>query len=172
MPALTLIAALALGRGDMQGGVYPVAALRKALARHPDALVGRTIRVEGVVPLPLTFSVCSAGAAGCADAEQAYLLYPPDNQYTIPGKRGTLEFDYEAPSGTTLPLVMGQADPLPAALRRLPVLGSLAPAPQRLRFGAAATYRVRVQAAPSHTYLCLAPPCYLLVLVDAAQESP
>jgi hypothetical protein len=64
-----------------------------------------------------------------------------------------------------LPVAWAGPDPLPAFLRRLPVLGTLVPAPQVPRWGAVATYRVqfRVRAAA-----CPSPPCYEALVLDAA----
>lgn len=168
--ALLLVA----GRGltDDPDPAYGVGTLQAALAHDPSAVVGKTVRVRGTVPLPLVFGVCSAPRrAGCADERPAYLLYPAGQASGIPGKRGTLEFDYEAPSVATLPLVAGREDRLLATLRRVPLLGRVVPAAQWLRYGAAATYRVRVEAAPPHSLLCTGSPCWILVLIDPARAS-
>lgn len=167
-----LIAAARHAWSGQDGGPYSVAALQAALAHDPAAVVGRAIRVRGTVPLPLIFESCGAAPrGGCAGDRPAYLLYPADQPAGIRGKRSTLEFDYEAPTGSTMPLIAGPGDSLLAALRRLPLLGGLAPPRQRLRFGAPATYSVQVQPAPAHSLLCLRSPCWLLVLIDPAPDS-
>jgi hypothetical protein len=68
-----------------------------------------------------------------------------------------------------LPLAWGSADALLVFLRRLPLLGNLLPAPQRLHWGEVATYRVRVQAIPGSS--CGSGACFEAVLLDAAPDS-
>jgi hypothetical protein len=65
-------------------------------------------------------------------------------------------------------LVLVPLDPPPAVavLRRLPLLRGLVPAPQALRWGAVATYRVRLQAIPES--ICDSDICFEALLLDAA----
>jgi hypothetical protein len=61
-----------------------------------------------------------------------------------------------------------EPDPLLAALRRLPLAGRLVPEPQAVRWGAQATYRARLLAAPAA--MCDATPCYAALLLDTALD--
>jgi hypothetical protein len=74
------------------------------------------------------------------------------------------------PAGTDLadplPLTVGPSNPLLAFVRRVPVLGGLAPAPQAVHWEVVATYRVRLGAMPHR--LCGTTPCYEARLLDAA----
>jgi hypothetical protein len=53
-----------------------------------------------------------------------------------------------------------------AWLRRVPVLGTLLPAPQVLHWGVVATYRVRLRAIPESS--CGSVVCFEAVLLDSA----
>jgi hypothetical protein len=65
-----------------------------------------------------------------------------------------------------LPVVWSRPDPFWAFLRRLPLVGSLAPRPRAFRWDAAVVYRVRPQV-QTRTY-CGASACYEAVLLDPA----
>jgi hypothetical protein len=55
-------------------------------------------------------------------------------------------------------------------LRRVPVLRQFMPTPQRLHWGAEATYRVQIHAVPAGA--CTSLPCYEALLLDVAPDSP
>jgi hypothetical protein len=163
-PATILIAALVLsvvmGRGAVRAGpdlasalstpgiaadgpTYAVADLQRRVIRDPGRWIGPTVLVRGRVAMDRSWKA-------------------PDSIVT----RFDL-IDPGAPRGTPgLALAWGGADPLLAALRRLPLIGRLAPRPQVLRWGAPATYRVRLRA--SDALACATPPCYEALLLDAA----
>jgi hypothetical protein len=63
-----------------------------------------------------------------------------------------------------LPLALGPANPIRAFLRRLPVVGRVAPRAQTLHWDTLAIYRVQFRAL--HGNACAA--CYEAVLLDAA----
>jgi hypothetical protein len=65
-----------------------------------------------------------------------------------------------------LPLALAGPDPLLAIVRRVPLLGSLAPAPQAVHWDVAATYRAQLRA--TNEALCGTPPCYEALLLDVA----
>jgi hypothetical protein len=108
------------------------------LARSPATWVGRTILVQGTVV-----------AGNPVD-------YPSPNLVDVDAL-ATVD---------PLPVVRLGPDPLRAFLRRLPWLGSLAPAAQTIRWDEVAVYRVqlRVQA---RAY-CGPGVCYEAVLLDGA----
>jgi hypothetical protein len=102
--------------------VYTVSELRVGLADHPHVWLGQTMLVRGVAlglacP-PNASCVVAWPALGDADATR------PDS---------------------TLPLSMGPPNSLLALLRRLPLVGRLVPAPQLLRWGRPAVYRIQVR---------------------------
>jgi hypothetical protein len=138
-----------LGNRQEPGPGYSVKELRMSLQHAPERWVGRTVRVRG------TAVRCSdpSGGPHCL-YEQARLL----------GRWG-------APAPESLPLEWdGSSPPLVAALRQLPLLGQLMPAPQVLRWGAVATYRVQIRALPITS--CGNRPCYEAVVLDAAPDAP
>jgi hypothetical protein len=125
---LTGLVFATLSRHQDQGPAYSLAQIQAHLARQPGRWLGRTVRVRGMVEI----SGCVGWEAGrvesCRD-RSAYLL----------GRDGA----------SLLPVAGWEPDPLLAALRRLPLAGGLVPAPQAARWGALATYRVRLlDAAP------------------------
>jgi hypothetical protein len=129
--------------------VYTVAQLQAHLARDPTALVGRTLRVRGI-----------ANPAGCSTTDAQQGAPCPDRW-----RQGIVD-----PDGVTLlPLTAGPSNPLLAFVRRVPVLGGLAPAPQAVHWGVLATYRVRLGAMP-HS-LCGTTPCYEARLLDATPDT-
>jgi hypothetical protein len=126
-----------------QGPVYTVAQVEAQLASHPRAWVGRALLVRGaVVPC---LAVPSVGERPCAALAPGSVRPPRE------------------------PLTLVQGDPPPVALawlRRVPVLGTLLPAPQVLTWGVVATYRVRLQATPES--ICGSGVCFEALLLDAA----
>lgn len=132
-----------VGVGD-RGRVYPVSQVVVAVRRDPAAWVGRTVWVRGAA-LQLV--------PGCGAARWCV--------------RGLYEIAARPAGrpGAILLLEPGQADPLVACLRRVPLLAGLVPPAQRLRGRAPSVYRVRFQAVP-HTS-CDAHPCVTALLVDA-----
>jgi hypothetical protein len=125
--------------------VYTLAELRAGLVRNPAAWVGRAVRVRGMVQSSGCLAWDAGGSAPCRD-RAAYLL---------------------GPDGASVLQVAGwERDPLLATLRRLPLVGRLVPGPRAARWGALATYRVRLQAAPAP--VCDDTPCYEVFLLDAA----
>jgi hypothetical protein len=65
-----------------------------------------------------------------------------------------------------LPLAWGRQDRVLAFLRRVPRVGRLVPAPQSVRWGVVATYRVQLRELPADS--CSFAPCNEALLLDAA----
>jgi hypothetical protein len=91
--------------------------VQRGLEHHPDAWLGRTVRVRGMVY-----------SADCSCRDRAPSLLGRDG-------------------AGMLPVAGWEPDPLLAAQRRLPLVGGLVPEPQVARGGVLATYRVRLVAA-------------------------
>jgi hypothetical protein len=128
--------------------VYSVLALKAALARQPRTWAGRTVLVRGIA-VGLLGPGCVPGAwceAGLVDAGM-----PLD-------------------TSTVLPLKLQSAAPLVTLLRRMPPLARFMPAPQALRWGRPATYRIQIHLQPAAA--CAAPPCYDALLLDAPGAGP
>jgi hypothetical protein len=106
-----LIAAAATNQRDLRP-IYRVAGLRRAVGRDPGQWQGRTVVVRGRMA---TYDTWSAPDS----IVQAIVLVDPGAAY----------------ESTALPVVLGSEDPLRAVLRRLPVLGTLVPAPQVPHWG-------------------------------------
>jgi len=122
--------------GDMLDGlagrpVYSVAAVRASLARDPQDWSGRVVLVRAALTIDPTRSSCPAGPMSCL-ITWAPILVDPHSPEPSAG----------------LALAYGAPDPLWVALRRVPLIRSLVPRPQLLRWGQLATYRVRLHAAP------------------------
>jgi hypothetical protein len=136
---------LGAGGGATIDRVYTVAEMLAGLDRQPDAWLGRVVRVRGMALSSGCLAWDAGGSAPCRD-RAAYLL---------------------GGDGASVLQVTGHApDPLVAALRRLPLVGRLVPGPLVVRWGALATYQVRLQVAPAA--VCDASPCYGALLLDAA----
>jgi hypothetical protein len=147
--ALGVLAIAQVAGRTASGPVYTVAALRAQLAHDPDAWVGRTLQVRALA------SVCTAW------------LWAP---HASPCLNWAPALTDPADGAEALPLVIGAAPPLLAFLRRLPLIGPGAPAPQEPRWNLIATYRIQLHAAscgPSDRR-----PCYSALLLDAAPDAP
>lgn len=134
----------------LHGPVYGVATIRAHLARDPGRWVGRTLLVRGeVVPC---LAMPSAANGPCRALAPSGWQPPSPTPW-----RAAIE---------PLPMVHGGLDPFVGRLRRLPLLDALLPAPQVLRWGAVATYWVRLRAVAAS--ICGTGACYEAVLLDAA----
>jgi hypothetical protein len=152
-PVIVLLLGLALMSGALitiatgnqisRGPVHAVAEVRVHLARDSHAWVGRTILAPGaVVPCQ---AIPSVGERLCAALAPGAVRPPRE----------------------PLPLVQGSPPPVALAwLRRVPVLGTLLPAPQVLHWWVVATYRVRLRAIPESS--CGSRVCFEAVLPDSA----
>jgi hypothetical protein len=127
--------------------VYAIAEVRAALRGDPNTWMNRTLLVRGV-----------AEAVSCTPAPAG----PP----ACYSQRLWLAAAGGASTVGALPLSLGTGSRLLATLRSIPLVGTLAPAPQVPRWGAMATYRVQLRAAPAGS--CPVPPCYAVLLLDAA----
>jgi hypothetical protein len=153
-PLVALLAlALATGGAGLIGTrpralvpVYSLAEVRAHLARDPGAWVGRIVEVRG-------------------RAVGAHCLWPAAAPDACPDPQPSSLVD---PSGA-LPLTAGAAAPLLAAVRRVPLLWRVLPAPQVVDWAAPATYRVQLLAAPAAD--CGHPPCFRALLLDAAPDA-
>lgn len=149
--AVGILAMVQVARWSAGGPVYTVAALRAHLARDPDAWVDRPLRVRAVAGICTVWTAWpGVGRAGPCMNWQPSLIDPHD--------------DVEA-----LPLASGPVPPLIAFLRRLPLPGYTAPAPQQPRWDALGVYRIQL-----HAFSCssLLPPCYEALLLDAVPGLP
>ncbi|HWE60118.1 MAG TPA: hypothetical protein VHB98_00250 [Chloroflexota bacterium] len=132
--------------------VYSVGRIRAVLTQDPKAWIGRTVLVRGILQGPFVFCgatrPCPPAVLGLIDGE---------NESVAPDQ--------------LLPVAAGSPVPLWAVLRRVPLAGTLLPAPQQMRFGLMTTYQLRLRAAPAlcggNTGLL----CYEGVVVDAAWPS-
>jgi hypothetical protein len=160
--ALALVVCLGWVTGrtrDVVGTTYSVSALRMALERHPDAWIGRTVTVRGVVPVALPVYLCAPDQDPCPDVAAAYLLADPPRGVAPTGS---------APIPISIPLVLGQPDPTLAMFRDIPEIGHFILAMEILLAKRVATYRVRVENAPASSPRCRVSPCPIFQLVDAA----
>jgi hypothetical protein len=106
------------------GPVYTVADVERQMAQ--GEWVGRTVLVQGRAALYRTWS-------------------PPDSIVT----RIALVAPRQADGTLPLYLQWGSADPLLSSLRRLPLVGRLAPRPQQSQWGTLAIYRIQLHGRPS-----------------------
>jgi hypothetical protein len=144
LPLAVLVIALPVVGGSRgtphvrsDGHLYTVGALWQILLANPQPLIGHTVRVHGIV-----------------DA---------DVVITMPGLPGPVS-PLRDPSGSSMLMGYAGPDSLLAALRRIPVLGTLVLPPQRILSDQPAVYRIRMEALPRP---CLVYPCVWPVLVDA-----
>ena len=120
------------------GPVYTVAALRAHLMQDPDAWLDRVVRIR-------------ARASAC-EASPCLNWQPALNDPSAPD------------TAQALPLLPGQGEPLLSAWRHLPLIGSLLPAPQAVRWEKLAVYRILLHAAPCGP--ARRPPCFEALLLD------
>ena len=160
------------------GPTYSLAAVQAGIARAPAVWSGRTLRIAARLRAAYEDELCAPRAAYC-DTRKHYLF----------------DLAADAPAGTSigggltavdagiapqapnpeLTLLVGVPDPLLGRLRQIPLLKSLLPQPQAIRFGKDAVYRVRVERVPttSMSALCTvvraqrSQQCLNLVLLDA-----
>jgi hypothetical protein len=126
------------------GRVYSVAQVQAGLDHTPERWVGRTVLVYGVV-------------IGC----------PPGYPCPWPGARLGLASSSRVPLAQALPLDWEPHDPWLMALRHVPLLSHLVPAPQALYMEGPADYRVRlVSVKPCGTPSAL---CIHARLLDAGE---
>jgi len=102
--------------------VYTVAVVDMNLQRDPEHWVGRTVLLQGRVIVSFHWRTHNELLVGAQLA------------------------DARVRGGAALPLAPGPEDPLWAFLRRLPLLGDLAPPPQALPRGAIGIVRVQLRA--------------------------
>jgi hypothetical protein len=126
-------------RHQDQGLVYSVAQVQAGLANQPQAWVGRTVRVRGVV------GGCPYKVAGPCASWQPELREP--------APRST-----EAGAGLVLVPVPARSDALTALLRRIPWVRMLVRGPQVVQWDIAATYQVELRTMPASQ--CGGAPCY------------
>jgi hypothetical protein len=142
--ALAIVGVLSAIRPPDQGPAYSVAALRTHLERDPQAWVNRTVRVRASAE-PCLLRMDGPGSP-CHEWHPVLVDAGPGQE------------------ANALPLVLGRASPLLTLLRRLPLAGQLVLPAQAVRWGAVATYRVQLRAAPASA--CPSPPCYEALLLD------
>ena len=137
--------------GTDEGPVYSVAAVDAHLAQNPGPWLGRTIQVRGeIVPC---MAVPSAGGGPCA---------------ALTSGSGSFGQFGQPLTSTVYPLPITHAglDPMRSIVRRIPLLGRLAPAPQELQWGVVATYQVQLAFVPNS--MCGVGACAEARLLDSA----
>lgn len=139
-PTLRLPAALST-HDSLLGPVVTVAQVERALIREPNGWGGRILLVRGRATHDVTWQAPDSLAAQLALVD-------------VGGAPGT----------PPLALAWGQPDPLLTALRRLPLVGSLAPRPQWPHWGAVGLYRIQLRRRPGR------PDSADAVLLDADPE--
>lgn len=139
---LLLGGSLALTAYLRSNRVYTVPEVLAGLSHSPGTWAGRTALVWGTA---LELVPGCPGGQWCPSG-----LYKPHTQ-----RPGPLLLQEPGPSA-----------PMLARLRQLPLIRSLAPLPQHLRWQTPAVYQLAFESVP-HT-LCHALPCITAVLVDAA----
>ena len=128
--------------------VYSVSRVRAGLERDPRTWLGRTVFVRGRV----TAAACAWPGASCPPPLHTFCrhgspcLSTPSSPTSPTSLMVTMELgddDASRPSAI-LPLEWGAEDNVLTLLRRLPVVGQLAPAAQAVRVGMDGVYRVRL----------------------------
>ena len=182
VPALRLVFAQ---RGYVAGGIV-VALATAALYAYSGQVV--TVFADGTVfvdPDPHQIEkakLLRAGAVEIQPARYAEARKVPDQKRQLAALHDAATFTrgqglhLHMGHGLTytnvqpLPLAWGQAPPLLAFLRHLPLphlplLKLMIPSPQVLHSGVAAVYRIQLQ--PTACVLSASPPCYGALLLDA-----
>jgi len=174
------------GRGHQKGGAEWYPALKGGAEWYPAlvaalvlALMGGTtlVTAHGPVPLPIPVTLTSGPVYTVTQVWRQVAHHPAGSAGRVVLVRGRavtyrtwsapdsivarLELiDPQVPSGMArLSLGWGRPDPLLAGLRRLPLVGRLAPRPQRPRWGATAVYRVQLLGVSRGTPPPLTPCC-------------
>ncbi|MDQ2827476.1 MAG: hypothetical protein M3Y74_00275 [Chloroflexota bacterium] len=133
LAALTLAVAIIIAterRLTSAGAVYTVARVRAGLARNPQAWVGRTILVRGLV-------------IRCRLVEGCIALPPGIPRVGLVDGIPIIEMPRAAVLSQALPLQVGE-DPLRSFLRLIPLLRGVVPAPRQPSPAQPTTYRVRL----------------------------
>jgi hypothetical protein len=149
--SLVLVALLVVPARDRplhQGPVLTVAAVQVHLAKDPRAWTNRTLLLRGV-----------AATADCVNqlARAGIVCAPP---------QAVLRDASSSAAGARLPLAVASPDRLLTIVRRVPLLGSMAPAPQVVHWEVVATYRVQLQPVPAGS--CGGTTCYEALVLDVA----
>ena len=151
LTALVALSVVVLAAGLMRATVhtrtpepvYSFATVRAQLARDPAAWMGRSILVQAMA------------VAYHQRFDRGTALTEID--LTDAGAQWSKQY---------LPVLRGTPDPVVALLRRLPLLGHVLPAPQPLRWGVPAIYRLHFREVPCSAG---APQlCYIALLLDPA----
>jgi hypothetical protein len=132
--------------------VYALATLESHLARDPAAWLHRSLRVRALLG-----GQCTALAGPYTPACAAWRMALTDpNASGDSGLYGTVR---------PLPLVWGEAPPVLAFLRRLPMVGQMLPRPQIVHSSVPAVYQIQLR--PTACVVSADPPCYEALLLDA-----
>jgi hypothetical protein len=138
--------------------VYTVAVLRAYLARQPEAWLDRPLRVRAIAHRPLRVRQVADACSAWTGPERTSPCMKLQPEITDPST---------ATGTAALPLAPGPVPSLVAVLRRLPLIGTIAPLPQEPHWDALAVYRIEL-----HALWCgpAQPPCaYEALLLDAAR---
>jgi hypothetical protein len=126
--ALSVLGGLLLAAAvGSQSPVYTVAALSRRMIDDPESLVDRVVVVHGVVDSNVLIVMQDASGTPAS----AFVLH-----------------DASTGAGETAPFLIvgyGRETAMWAGLRRLPIVGSWVPTPQRVVYDRPATYRVRME---------------------------
>lgn len=142
--------AILQGPGGGEGPVYTVARLQAAAGRPGSGLDGATVSVRGYV--------WHGTMAGMGIGSDRWIFALADGQ--------------DAPdSSPTVMVTIGPEDRWLSRLRRLPMIGSLAPQPQAVAMSSEATYRLRLSLVTDLAVCTARRPCIHAELLDAGQPA-
>jgi hypothetical protein len=147
--------AAVIGTGpSSRAPLYTVAQARAGLVHDPRAWLGHTLWLRGVVTEPCSILASQAAYSYCASREQPVLLDTESLGAAPPQPRVALR------------LAWAGLDPLLTVVRRAPLAGRFAPAPQVVHWGVVATYRVRLRTMSDGQHSAAL--CYEAAVLDAA----
>jgi hypothetical protein len=141
-----------LARRPATGSVYSVTQIVNGAMLHPKDWDGRVVWVRALASVSLQ-TIFQAGSQTGHPTLQ--ILFSP-----IPARWSTRWRE-----DGMIQVLPGHEDRLLALLRRLPLIGAVAPLPQQVSMTHAATYQIRMHLA-SHS--CNFSPCVTAALMDAA----
>lgn len=158
MLSTSVLVALTVSSDVTPDAVYSVAQVQAGLADHPQAWIGRTVRVRGMAD-PCPFQGGTTRLWQCAD--EPFIL--------VPGPAD--------PAAEPLPLSALAPDTLLAVLRALPLLRAVAPPPDPMALSQAVPVfrpaRFRVQVRRLTAQSCAGrSPCYAAELLAVASATP
>ena len=138
--------------GHRPGPIYTVSQVVNGALLHPKEWDGRMVQVHAIASVSL-LTVFQGGAQQTRAIPQILLFPLPDPRRSLMAQDGMIR------------LLAGREDSVLALLRHVPLIGGMAPHPQRVSVTHAAIYQIRIHLASQG---CNFSPCIAAVLVDAA----